>query len=379
MTDKRRRVPVSGEPDVARAVVEASRLARRGGFSESDTNRLATAVSELARNIIKYAGTGDVLIGVISDSGRSGIEVLIGVISDSGRSGIEVVVRDDGPGIANLRKALEDHYSTSGTLGLGLPGVKRMMDNFEIESEPGKGTVVTIRMWRQSVRPKTNPMLRRTAVLREDRRRRTRGWGGVLRGEDGREDVECAYFTRPCLGERVNGDGLLLERRGELVFVALVDGLGHGREAHKVASGAVTRLRGNWPPDVSEAMHDLNALLTGSIGAAVGLALLDLSVRELRFVGIGNTVVRSMGQRARRLMSVEGNLGTKLRTLKEQRVRLGTEELVLFYTDGVRDRFELEDYPQMRYEAAKTVAQTVVERFGRSHDDATCIALRCLA
>ncbi len=342
MTDKRRRVPVSGEPDVARAVVEASRLARRGGFSESDTNRLATAVSELARNIIKYAGTGDVLIGVISDSGRSGIEV---------------VVRDDGPGIANLRKALEDHYST----------------------EPGKGTVVTIRMWRQSVRPKTNPMLRRTAVLREDRRRRTRGWGGVLRGEDGREDVECAYFTRPCLGERVNGDGLLLERRGELVFVALVDGLGHGREAHKVASGAVTRLRGNWPPDVSEAMHDLNALLTGSIGAAVGLALLDLSVRELRFVGIGNTVVRSMGQRARRLMSVEGNLGTKLRTLKEQRVRLGTEELVLFYTDGVRDRFELEDYPQMRYEAAKTVAQTVVERFGRSHDDATCIALRCLA
>jgi serine/threonine-protein kinase RsbT len=106
MLNRKSRIRISSDADVARAVVEASRIARRYEFSESDANKLATAVSELARNIIKYAGSGEVLIGAVTHSGRDGIEVL---------------VRDRGPGIQDLKKALEDHYSSGGTLGLGLP------------------------------------------------------------------------------------------------------------------------------------------------------------------------------------------------------------------------------------------------------------------
>lgn len=362
MLNRKSRIRISSDADVARAVVEASRIARRYEFSESDANKLATAVSELARNIIKYAGSGEVLIGAVTHSGRDGIEVL---------------VRDRGPGIQDLKKALEDHYSSGGTLGLGLPGVKRMMDDFDIDTAPTRGTTVTVRMWGKVERPRINPMLRRTAVLSGDKRRRTRGRGGVLSDEENRNDLECAYFTRPCLGERVNGDGVLLERRGDQALLALLDGLGHGRAAHEVSVAAVRHLRESWPSDAAEAMRDLNDRLTGSIGAAAGVALLQVNTRRLSFVGVGNTVARLMAT-GTRLYSVEGNLGTRLRTLREQSVSLGNGDLVLFYTDGVRDRFKLDEYPQMSYEPAKTVAQTVVERFGRSHDDATCIALRCL-
>jgi hypothetical protein len=285
---------------------------------------------------------------------------LIGAVTHSGRDGIEVLVRDRGPGIQDLKKALEDHYSSGGTLGLGLPGVKRMMDDFDIDTAPTRGTTVTVRMWGKVERPRINPMLRRTAVLSGDKRRRTRGRGGVLSDEENRNDLECAYFTRPCLGERVNGDGVLLERRGDQALLALLDGLGHGRAAHEVSVAAVRHLRESWPSDAAEAMRDLNDRLTGSIGAAAGVALLQVNTRRLSFVGVGNTVARLMA------------------TLREQSVSLGNGDLVLFYTDGVRDRFKLDEYPQMSYEPAKTVAQTVVERFGRSHDDATCIALRCL-
>ena len=360
---RKTRVPVARETDVARAVVQASRFAKDHQLPENDANKLATAVSELARNIIKYAGSGEVLIG--------------GTTHASGRQGIEVVVRDRGPGIADLENALKDHYSSSGTLGLGLPGVRRMMDEFEIDTVPGEGTTVTIRLWGQAGSRSANRLLQNSALRREGERRGIRGRGGVLPG-DADPRVDCAYFTRPCLGERVNGDGILLKRLGDHVLVALIDGLGHGRTAHEVAAAAVRHLSGNWPATAAEAMRNLNEQLSGSIGAAAGIAIVDVESRRMTFVGVGNTVARPMSG-GTRLYSVEGNLGTTLRTLREQRIRLNSGDLVLFYTDGVRDRFEVDEYPQMRYEPAKRVAQTVVERFGRSHDDATCVALRLSA
>jgi serine/threonine-protein kinase RsbT len=93
---------------------------------------IVTAVSELGRNILMYAGEG---------------EVVVTTIDGSERRGIVVVARDQGPGIHDLQKAMLDGYSTSGSLGLGLPGVRRLMDEFAIESAPGRGTTVTAKRW----------------------------------------------------------------------------------------------------------------------------------------------------------------------------------------------------------------------------------------
>lgn len=126
------RLPIENELDVSRAVLHAGNFCAALGFDRSRSQMVSTAVSELARNIVKYATRGEVIL----------CSVVRGV-----STGIEVVVEDEGPGIENVHQAMEDHFSTGGTLGLGLPGIKRMMDEFAIESKPGRGTRVTIRKW----------------------------------------------------------------------------------------------------------------------------------------------------------------------------------------------------------------------------------------
>jgi serine/threonine-protein kinase RsbT len=122
--------------DSDRAIVEARQqgrqLALKLGFSSGSATLLATAISELARNILQYAGHGEIVMRLL-DRGRD--------------QGLMVLARDRGPGIADLSMAMEDGYSTSGRLGLGLPGVRRLMDEFQIESGVGTGTQVRVVKW----------------------------------------------------------------------------------------------------------------------------------------------------------------------------------------------------------------------------------------
>jgi serine/threonine-protein kinase RsbT len=126
-------VSIATDQDVVAARQKGRSMALELGFSASDSTLLATAISELARNIVSYAGQG---------------EIFLHATQNSGRPGVTVVARDDGPGIPSIEQALRDGYSTSGSLGLGLPGVRRLVDEFEITSEVGRGTTVTVRKWK---------------------------------------------------------------------------------------------------------------------------------------------------------------------------------------------------------------------------------------
>jgi serine/threonine-protein kinase RsbT len=127
-------VPINTDIDVVAARQKGRELATVLGFVSTDSTLLATAISELARNIIRYAKKG---------------EILIASVQSGDRVGITVVARDDGPGIANISLAMQDGFSTSGGLGLGLPGVKRMMDEFHLVSDANNGTKVTIKKWKR--------------------------------------------------------------------------------------------------------------------------------------------------------------------------------------------------------------------------------------
>ena len=129
---KRTWIQVRGEADTIRAIMETKRTAHSLGFDDYYCQMISTAVSELVRNILKYAGSGEVII--------------VPLIQER-RTGIEIIVKDRGPGIADLDQAMQDDFSSSGTLGLGLPGVKRLMDEFEINSEVNLGTQVAIKQW----------------------------------------------------------------------------------------------------------------------------------------------------------------------------------------------------------------------------------------
>lgn len=126
------RLQIRTEFDAVRAALESTRFARGVGFDDTPSRLIATAVSELARNILKYATSGEVRLRRVE--GRRG-------------SGIEIEAADRGPGITDVDAAMSDHFSTGKTLGLGLPGVRRLMDEFSLESTPGEGTCVTAIKW----------------------------------------------------------------------------------------------------------------------------------------------------------------------------------------------------------------------------------------
>jgi serine/threonine-protein kinase RsbT len=126
------RVPIVEELDVVIARQCARELAMQEGFPEGAVGAIATAVSEVARNIVVHAGAG---------------EVLLAVVAEPGRRAIVVVARDDEPGIANVEDAMRDGYSTGGGLGLGLPSVRRLMDDFTLVSTVGEGTTVSMKKW----------------------------------------------------------------------------------------------------------------------------------------------------------------------------------------------------------------------------------------
>lgn len=127
-------VAISSDQDIVLARQKGRAMAIELGFSSVDATLIATTISELARNIVSYARNG---------------KIVLRRIRGSSRVGILVVASDEGPGIPDVRQALRDGFSTSGSLGLGLPGVRRLMDEFEITSQAGQGTTVAVKKWKQ--------------------------------------------------------------------------------------------------------------------------------------------------------------------------------------------------------------------------------------
>ena len=128
------RIAIQREADIVLARQAGRQLAAQLGFSATDQTLIATAISEVARNIVVYAVHG---------------EVVLERVEDGLRVGVQVVAIDNGPGIDNKDLALRDGFSTKNSLGLGLPGAKRLMDDFMLESEVGRGTTVTMKKWKR--------------------------------------------------------------------------------------------------------------------------------------------------------------------------------------------------------------------------------------
>jgi serine/threonine-protein kinase RsbT len=129
--DEELRIPIASEEDIVIARQQGRTLAGQLGASRGAMTLVASAISELARNIVQYAREGEIVLSMVEES----------------RRGIQIVARDRGPGIPDLELAMRDGYSTGGSLGLGLPGARRLMDEFAIDSEVGKGTTILMRKW----------------------------------------------------------------------------------------------------------------------------------------------------------------------------------------------------------------------------------------
>jgi negative regulator of sigma-B (phosphoserine phosphatase) len=190
------------------------------------------------------------------------------------------------------------------------------------------------------------------------------------------EVLEHSSLIRPCQGEYLSGDAVVVRPLEQGLFVAIVDVLGHGPEAHELTHVIDAYLARYGSADVSGLMTRLHQHLKGTRGAAVGLCAIDAASGRIDYAGIGNTVMRRFGKMETRLVSQDGVLGQNMRTPRPQTIQLEPGDLVVLYTDGVSDRFTTDDYPGVLRHAPKEVASNIVKRFGKDHDDAACIAVR---
>lgn len=136
--DEESRVRIACDEDILAARQTGRSVAMRLGFSQVEATLIASAISELARNILAYARAGEIRVQAVSAASWDGVQP---------RRGIQVLALDEGPGIRDVQQALRDGFSTSGSLGLGLPGVRRIADEFHIVSAENRGTTVTVRKW----------------------------------------------------------------------------------------------------------------------------------------------------------------------------------------------------------------------------------------
>jgi len=190
------------------------------------------------------------------------------------------------------------------------------------------------------------------------------------------ELLDYSSRVRPCAGEHVSGDSVVFRPLEQGLFLAIVDVLGHGAEAHELVHVIDRYLARYGTADVCQVLTRLHQHLKGTRGACVGLLAIDTAAGRAEYAGIGNTSLRRFGKTETRFVSQHGVLGQNMRTPRLQALELEPGDVIVLYTDGVSDRFTSDDYPTVLLHEPREVANNIVERFGKNHDDAACIAVR---
>lgn len=349
------------ESDVPHVTTGAHAFCMQNGFDHLMAAHVATATSELANNLWMHTERG----GHIS----------LRCCQDGGRHGIEVVAEDEGPGIADLTLALSEGWSSAGGMGCGLPGVRRLMDNFEIESAPGRGTIVLARKWAPSLAPM--PLAGRSESPRDANDRL------APVSSDWRLDV--AMLCVPMDGETVCGDvcvSLPLPIGGGH-WLAVVDGLGHGEMAAAAAQRAqqeITHQALSAKGAPAALLRQLDGALCGTRGAAVGLAWVD--GHSLSFAGMGNTrmlrwrhgqVVRMPSQPG---IVGEGHLRGRAWPTRQEHLSLMDGDWLVMYSDGLHEMLQLDVMLPAWQARPSNLARHLLDRWRQAHDDAAVLVAR---
>ncbi len=308
--------------------------------SEEELSGVSTILTELGTNILKYAGRG-----VLSARLRS----------QDGKSSLEIQAEDNGPGIPDIEKAMTDHYSTGGSLGLGLPAVRRMSSSFSIRPGARGGTVVSA--------------VRRLSSISPASARQHVPSGIPLR-------FDAAGQTRPMQGQRQSGDVFAVLQTERQVSALLADVTGHGAEAAKLAeeiAQSFTKLQG---AEVRTALVALHERLRGTRGAAASVINFDLRGGTFEFAGIGNTQAQRLDGEDWVGLPRDGILGESRYQPRVQHGELAPGDVFVLWTDGVSQQGLRSFVRSHRGHCASHIAQQVVACLGKEHDDAGCLVVR---
>jgi len=321
-----------------------------------DLSQLATLVSELGSNILKYAGSG---------------QIRVQTVQEDFRTGVEVVAEDNGPGIPDIAQAMQEHYSSSGTLGLGLSGVRRMVSEFHIDSAPGRGCRVRVQKW-----------MAKPAALHK-----AAGPASSLSPLPSVPAVpvvpavsfDTAEINRPCHPESISGDSTVVQPVADGILLGCIDASGHGAHAHDLSVRLAQRLRAAAGTDIAHLLWLLHQSAVGTIGAAAAIAFVDTTRSTLAFAGVGNIRIRCVGAVPWAGICRDGVLGERFPTPEVQHFQLHAGDVVLLYSDGIRETLSTQVLARAHLGTASHIADNVLQHGGKSTDDASCVVLKCRA
>jgi len=345
---------INDKADLSAAVVLASRLPLLKEGSEVDRTMIATIVSELGSNIIKYASRGVLRLCRTEYQGEVDIDIW---------------AEDHGPGIPDVARAMQDHFSTGNSLGLGLPGVRRMADQFWIRSSESAGTLVFARK-RLCGKP-----LRELAMTSRPSALVPMPPSGTA--PDPRWDA--SGWVRPTDGHTACGDASVVQVCDSGVLLAMVDASGHGARAHAIAQQVLATIKVFGGPDLTLLMARIHQELQGTVGAAVGLAFVDVDTVSVRYLGVGNTRAAKFGSKAWYGVSRDGVLGDRMPSLLEQRSPLSAGDLLVLWTDGIPEYACSKMAAATSYRDAADIAARLINELAKPYDDAGCLVFKWLA
>jgi anti-sigma regulatory factor (Ser/Thr protein kinase) len=330
------RLVVQDQLQVSTARLQAMAMARAHGFTTDAIERTGVVVDEMAANILRHVGTGEIILRTVAEPATGCVEIL---------------ALDKGPGIGDMRRALRDDASVGPANGL--PGVRKLADLFDIYAPPGRGTAVVAHVG---------------AIARQDA---TCACGeSVSRGTLG---VVCL----PVHGEEESGDSWAVEMVGGTQVVMLVDGLGHGPQAAAAATAAMTVFREqatNPPEAILRAMH---VALRHTRGAALSLAVLDRAARTAHFYGVGNVEGRIVTLTANRhLLPQNGIVGQNMPRIQRATSEWPADGRLVMHSDGVSTRWRADHYPGLLARHPALLAGVIFRDCARARDDATVLVLR---
>lgn len=318
--------------DVAEARRLATRVASGADFSEVEAGNIALVATELATNLLKHANHG---------------RIIVRVLQQSKKAGLELIALDQGPGISDLAQSMRDGYSTAGSPGTGLGAVNRLASEFDIHSLPDKGTAVLARLWFDRTSQPANP------------------------------EIEFGIVCLPMPGQEVSGDDWRVESLAGKSICTLADGLGHGADAAIAARAAVEtalKYRDKAPAEIVERAH---GALRSTRGAALAVGEIDPAKKLLRFCGVGNIVAIILTNGGiRHLVSYNGIVGHEARKIAEFTYPWSPDSLLIMHSDGLGTRWDLRTYPALMQRHPALVAGVLFRDFWRGRDDVTVLAAR---
>jgi anti-sigma regulatory factor (Ser/Thr protein kinase) len=335
-------IVVPGTPCIAitdtTMVSEARRqlavLATAAGFNETQAGRLAIVTTELATNLVKHAGGGELYTAVVE--------------TDAGPA-IDLLAVDRGTGMLDVNACLRDGYSTAGSPGTGLGAIARLSSTFDVYSVPGNGTVVHVRIY---------------------------GKGEPREGADAGIDIFGLCLAYP--GLTTVGDAWTYRVSPSECVVLIVDGLGHGTPATRASQEALGAFAG-MARDASpaEILEELHLSLRSTRGAVAAVARIDFAREEVAYGGVGNIAAMIVtGAETKRLLSHNGTLGGSAARLRQLIYPFTRNALLVMSTDGLSSAVDVTKYPGLAGRSSAVIAGTLMRDFRRERDDATVIAVR---